>query len=160
MTILIKKYSKIGLFLFIGLITFNACNKDFGDGDLINYDNTVKSKIDSLPQFSLFKELYKYCDSLTTSTKADVVPVGTTYPSVGGTLGSNFITGFIPTNDAFKANGIETILVANQHLQPPAGNPLVTAPLPLRVAEYARSAVSRTNFGPFHGQTSWQISQP
>ena len=117
MTILIKKYSKIGLFLLLGLITFSACNKDFGDGEVINYDNTVKSKIDSLPQFSFFKELYKYCDSLTTSTKGDVVPVGTTYPSVGGALGSNFITGFIPTNDAFKANGIETILV-NGKLNP------------------------------------------
>lgn len=117
MTILIKKYGRIGLFLLLGLISFNACNKDFGEGDLITYDNTVKSKIDSLPQFSFFKELYKYCDSLTTSTKGEVVPVGTTYPSVGGALGSNFITGFIPTNDAFKANGIETILV-NGKLNP------------------------------------------
>jgi uncharacterized surface protein with fasciclin (FAS1) repeats len=117
MKILIKKYGKIGLCLLFGLSIFSACNKDFGEGDLITYDNTVKSKIDSLPQFSFFKELYKYCDSLTTSTKADVVPVGTTYPSVGGALGSNFITGFIPTNEAFKANGIATILV-NGKLNP------------------------------------------
>lgn len=117
MKILIKKYNKIGLCLLFGLSIFSACNKDFGEGDLITYDNTVKSKIDSLPQFSFYKELYKYCDSLTTSTKGEVVPVGTTYPSVGGTLGSNFITGFIPTNDAFKANGIATVLV-NGKLNP------------------------------------------
>jgi uncharacterized surface protein with fasciclin (FAS1) repeats len=117
MKILIKKYGKIGLFLLLGLITFNACNKDFGEGELITYDNTVKSKIDSLPQFSFYKELYKYSDSLTTLTKADVVPIGTTYPSIGGALGSNFITGFIPTNDAFKANGITTVLV-NGKLNP------------------------------------------
>ncbi len=117
MTILIKKYGKIGLCLLLGLSLFSACNKDFGEGELITYDNTIKSKIDSLPQFSFFKELYKYCDSLTTSTKGEVVPVGTTYPSVGGALGSNFITGFIPTNDAFKANGIATVLV-NGKLNP------------------------------------------
>ena len=117
MTILSKKYGKIGLCLLLGLSIFSACNKDFGEGDLITYDNTVKSKVDSLPQFSFFKELYKYSDSLTTSTKGEVVPVGTTYPSVGGALGSNFITAFIPTNDAFKANGIETVLV-NGKLNP------------------------------------------
>lgn len=116
MIILIKKYTKIGLCLFFGLALL-ACNKDFGEGELITYDNTVKSKIDSLPQFSYFKTLYKYCDSLTTSVKGEVIPVGMTFPSIGGTLGSYFVTGFIPTNDAFKANGIESILV-NGRLNP------------------------------------------
>ena len=111
MTTSIKKYSSISLYLFAVLLLFSACNKDFGTGELINYDNTVKSKVDSLPQFSFFRELYRFADSLTLSTKGESVPVGTTYPSVAGALGSNSITAFIPTNEAFTSNGINSILV-------------------------------------------------
>lgn len=89
-----------------------ACNKkDSGPDVVIDYQNTIKSKIDTLPQFSFFKQLYQFIDSSTNATKPATIPQGTTYPLIGPALGSNFITAFIPTNDVFINNGITSITV-------------------------------------------------
>ncbi len=107
----IKSYIKLSLCLGALLILINACTKeeDFGVGIKLDYKGTVKDKIDTDPQYSFFKQLYQYHDSLYQATKPAVITPTTRVPTMAGTLGSTFITAFIPTNDAFIANGITFI---------------------------------------------------
>lgn len=102
---------KISIYLGVILLLSSACNKEFGEGEPLNNKNTIKEKIDTDPNFSFFKELYQFHDSVTNSTKPDVIAVGTRIPTVGGTLASEGITAYVPTNDVFIANGINRIKV-------------------------------------------------
>jgi uncharacterized surface protein with fasciclin (FAS1) repeats len=104
-----RKYLKTGTLLALLSIGLFACQKKLGDGEILDYTNTVKSQIDTVGQFSMFKELYKFVDSLTLGPRRDSVSTASTYPLVGASLASNYITGFIPTNDAFISNGITFI---------------------------------------------------
>lgn len=109
----IKSYIKLSLCLGALLILFNACTKeeDFGEGVKLDYKGTVKEKIDTDPKYSFFKQLYQYHDSLYQATKPAVITPTTRVPTMAGTLGSTFITAFIPTNDVFIANGITFIQI-------------------------------------------------
>ncbi|MDA9555460.1 fasciclin domain-containing protein [Pelobium sp.] len=103
----------ISIYLGVVLLLTSACNKEFGKGELLDNKNTIKEKIDTDPNFSFFKELYQFHDSVTNATKPDVITVGTRIPTIGGTLASEGITAYIPTNDVFIANGINKIKVGN-----------------------------------------------
>ena len=106
-----KKYLEGLPFIALLLLITTACNKDFGPGDAVDYRNTVKSKVDELPQFSFYKQLYQFIDSSTDAAKPSAISPGTTFPLIGAALGSNFVTAFIPTNDVFINNGITSITV-------------------------------------------------
>lgn len=106
-----KIFSNISIYLGVILLLTNACNDDFGAGEPIDYKNTVKEKIDTDPTLSFYKELYQFHDSLLNSVRPDVIAPNTRIPTMGGTLGSSYITAFIPTNDVFIANGINSIKV-------------------------------------------------
>lgn len=83
---------------------------------MIDYKNTVKERIDSDPNLSFYKELYQFHDSLLLAlNKSNSANVQ--IPTIGGTLGSSYITAFIPTNDVFIANGINSILI-NKDINP------------------------------------------
>lgn len=90
-------------FLFLSL-GFSSCIQELDGGLAINYEGTIKSQIDTDPQFSFYKELYKVTDSL-----ANVSRGITAVANVGGTLGTDVLTAFIPTNSAFTENGITFI---------------------------------------------------
>jgi uncharacterized surface protein with fasciclin (FAS1) repeats len=109
-----KKYSKISILLVLMGFALNGCKEELGPGETVDYTDTVKSKIDSDPRFSMFKELYTYVDALTNAGKTGNIAVGTTFPVFSGTLGTPNITAFIPTNDAFTSNGISSILVSGK----------------------------------------------
>lgn len=87
-------------FLFLSL-GFSSCVQELDKGLEINYENTIKTRIDTDPQFSFYRELYKITDSL-----ANVSRGITAVANVGGTLGTDVLTAFIPTNSAFTDNGI------------------------------------------------------
>lgn len=106
-----KKYLEGLSFVALLLLITSACNKDFGPGDAVDYRNTVKSKVDELPQFSFYKKLYQFIDSSTDAIKPSTISPGTTYPLIGAALGSNSVTAFIPTNDVFINNGITSITI-------------------------------------------------
>lgn len=106
-----KKIINFEICICLGLILLlsNACNKEFGKGDLLDNKNTIKEKIDTDPNLSFFKELYQYHDSILNANKPAVISVGTRIPTVGGTLASEGITAYIPNNAAFIANGVNFI---------------------------------------------------
>lgn len=108
-----KKNINFKLSICVGLILLltNACNKDFGAGEPLNNKGTIKDKIDTDPNYSFFKELYQFHDSLTNTTRPAVIAVNTRVPNFGGTLASAGITAYIPTNDVFIANGINRVKV-------------------------------------------------
>lgn len=89
------------VFILAGVL---ACNKK-EERMIVDYSNTIKEIVDTDPKFSMFKELYIYADSLAgykegSSTKAGLI---------GGSLGTRYITAFIPTNEAFAKNDITFI---------------------------------------------------
>lgn len=96
--------------MYLGFILLfsSACNKDFGTGELIDYTNTVKTEVDNNPKFSMFKELYQLNDSLVKANQG-TVNANTRSVLIGPTLGTPFITAFIPTNDAFISRGVNFI---------------------------------------------------
>lgn len=100
---------KLSIYLGAILLLSNACNKEFGEGETLTNNGTIKEKIDSDPNFSFFKELYQFHDSLTNATKPNVISVNTRIPTIGGTLASSGITAYIPTNNVFIANGISKV---------------------------------------------------
>lgn len=104
-----NKYFKIGILLAILTTGLFACQKELGKGEVLDYTNTIKSEIDTVSQYSMYKELYKFADSLTLGPRRDSVNTANSYPLVGASLASSYITGFIPTNDAFISNGITYI---------------------------------------------------
>lgn len=94
-------FMKILFCILILSFSLVSCFKELDEGLKINYEGTIKAQIDIDPQFSFYKELYKITDSLANLSRG-ITAVAT----VGGTLGTDVITAFIPTNSAFTENGI------------------------------------------------------
>ena len=104
-----KIFIKLYVLLIAVILINTACNKDFGAGEIINYDNTIKSAIDTDPKFSFYKQLYLFHDSVSIKKLVFISPNNKTIPNMSGTLGTSYITAFIPTNDVFITNGITYI---------------------------------------------------
>lgn len=97
-------FMKILFCILILSLSLTSCFKELDEGLKINYEGTIKAQIDIDPQFSFYKELYKITDSLANLSRGV-----SAVPTVGGTLGTDVLTAFIPTNTAFIESGISFV---------------------------------------------------